>query len=62
MLSIAYGGGAAKSGVFRSLNDPSFHLSSHLIRAGPRSLDAAGLWQDAGGWMSLLWISIRLPA
>lgn len=46
--------GVAKSGVFRSLNDPSLPLSSHLIRASPGPPDAAELWQDAGGWMSLL--------
>jgi len=43
MLSIAYGGGAAKSGVFRSLNAPSLPLSSYLIRASPSLPDAAEL-------------------
>ena len=35
--------GAAKSGVFRSLNDPSLPLSSYLIRANPSLPDAAEL-------------------
>jgi hypothetical protein len=55
-LALLTGGSslpAAKSGLFQTLNDPSPPLSSHLIRASPGSLDAAGVGAGCAGWMSL---------